>query len=72
LSCPALQAGPCHALAQAAVFQEILFEPAEPLVEEVVRLVDQADRDVGPTLTDGVARTTFSLARRGSLGAPES
>jgi hypothetical protein len=40
-----LQAGAGHAFAEAAFFEEILFEPADLLlVEEVVGLVDQANR----------------------------
>ena len=31
-----------HALAQAALIQEILFQVAELLVDQVIRLVDQA------------------------------
>ena len=41
------EAGAGHALAQAALVQEILFQSAELLVEQVVGLVDQADGDVG-------------------------
>src|SRR5437899_13085736 len=41
------EAGAGHALAQAALFQKILFQPFELLVEQVVGLVDQADENVG-------------------------
>lgn len=39
-----------HPPADPAVFQEIPLQPPEFAVEEVVRLVDQADRDVGNRL----------------------
>jgi hypothetical protein len=35
-----------HALAQAALLEKILFEPANLLIDKVVGLVDQADNDV--------------------------
>src|SRR5438309_1816900 len=41
-----VKAGAGHALAQAAFSQEILFESAELLVEQVVGLVNQADENV--------------------------
>jgi len=44
---PMQQAGAGHALTQAALFEEILFQPAELLIEQVVGLVYQAKRDVG-------------------------
>jgi hypothetical protein len=40
------EAGARHAFADAAVFEEVLFEAAELLIEQVVGLVDQADGDV--------------------------
>ena len=45
-----LEAGAGHALAQAAFFEEISLETAELLVEEIVRLMDEADEDVGDDL----------------------
>jgi len=47
LPVPVIEAGAGHALAQAALFQEILFQSAELLVNEVVGLMNQADGDVG-------------------------
>ena len=44
---PVIEAGAGHALAQAALFQEILLQAAELLVNQVVGLVNQADRNVG-------------------------
>ena len=41
------EAGAGHALAQPAFLEEILFKALELLVEQVVRLMDQADEDVG-------------------------
>ena len=41
------EAGAGHAFAEAAFLQEILFEPPELLVEQVVGLVDQANKNVG-------------------------
>ena len=41
------EAGAAHAFAQAAFFQEIPFEAAELLVEQVVGELDEADHDVG-------------------------
>jgi len=35
-----------HPLAKAALFQKILFQPAELLVEQVIGLVNQADGNV--------------------------
>ncbi len=35
-----------HPLAQAAVFQEFLFQRPDLLIEQIVRLMDQTDRDV--------------------------
>ena len=46
----ALEAGPGHALAESAFLEEILFEPADLLVEEVVGLVDEAEGNVGDDL----------------------
>src|SRR6266511_5835274 len=40
------EAGAGHALTQAALFQKILFQPAELLVEQIVGLVNQGDEDV--------------------------
>ncbi len=42
-----LQAGGGHALAQSAVREEVFFQAADLLVEEVVGLVDEAKGDVG-------------------------
>ena len=44
---PVSEAGAGHAFAQAAFFEKILLQPAELLVNQVVGLVDQADRNVG-------------------------
>lgn len=44
---PILQAGLGHALADAAFFDEVFFQSAALLVEEVVGLMDEADGDVG-------------------------
>ena len=41
------EAGAGHAFAEAAFFEEVFFEAADLLVEEVVGLVDEADGDVG-------------------------
>ena len=43
----ALQTGAGHAFAQAALLEKVLLQPAELLVEKVVRLVDEAKGDVG-------------------------
>lgn len=43
---PILEAGLGHSLADAAVFDEVFFEAAALLVEEVVGLVNEADDDV--------------------------
>lgn len=40
-------AGAGHPLAEAAFFQESLFQLAQQLIEEVVGLMNQADQDVG-------------------------
>ena len=42
-----VEAGAGHLLADAAVLDEVFFELADLLVEEVVGLVDQAERNVG-------------------------
>jgi hypothetical protein len=42
-----LQAHPRHPLAQSALFDEVLLQPAELLVNEIIRLVDEADGDAG-------------------------
>ena len=44
-----------HALAQAALFEKILFQPAELLVNQVIGLMNQADGNVG----DGFRRAGF-------------
>ena len=44
---PILQAGAGHALAQAAVFDEVLLQTAELLVDQVIGLVDEAQGDIG-------------------------
>lgn len=44
-----------HALAQAALLQKIRFQAAELVVDEVVGLVDETDRNVG----DHCGRTGF-------------
>ena len=49
------ESGAGHALAEAALLEEGLFQMAELLVEEVVGLVDQTDGDVG----DGLRWTGF-------------
>jgi hypothetical protein len=40
---------PCagHVLAEASFFEKVLFQPADLLVQQVVRLMDEADGDVG-------------------------
>ena len=43
---PVGEAGSGHALAQAALFQEILLQTAELLVNEIVGLVNQANGNV--------------------------
>ena len=42
-----LEAGPGHAFAEPAVLDEILFEATNLLIQEVVCLMNQAERDVG-------------------------
>ena len=49
------EAGAGHALAEAAFGEEVLFEPPELLIEEVVGLVNETDDDVG----DSVAGAGF-------------
>ncbi len=49
------EAGTSHALAQAAFFEEVLFETLELLIEEVVCLMDQANENIG----DGFRRVRF-------------
>ena len=44
------EAGAGHALAEAALLDKIFFEAEELLVDQVVRLVDQANHDVGNDL----------------------
>lgn len=39
--------GACHAFAQAALLEELLFEAGELAVQQIVGLVDQADQDIG-------------------------
>ncbi len=47
---PIREAGAGHPLAQAALFQEVLLQPPELLVNQVVGLVNQADGNVGDDL----------------------
>ena len=42
-----VESGFGHLLADAAFFDEVLFQPAALLVEQVVGLMDEADGDVG-------------------------
>ena len=44
---PVVQAGAGHLLADAAIFDEVFFEAADLLVEEVVGLVDEVESNVG-------------------------
>jgi len=44
------ETGAGHAFAEAALLEEVLFEPADLLIEEVIGLVDEADDDVGHDL----------------------
>lgn len=46
-SSPVFQPCPGHVLAKSSFFQKIFLQPPDLLVEKVVCLVDQADRDVG-------------------------
>jgi high-affinity K+ transport system ATPase subunit B len=39
--------GTGHTLAQTASIEKIFFQPAELLVDQVIGLVDEAERDVG-------------------------
>src|ERR1700677_5046198 len=43
---PVLYAGTGHALAQTALFDEVLLEAAEVLVDQIIGLVDEAEGDV--------------------------
>ena len=53
-----------HALAQAAFFEEGFLELPELLVEEVIRLVDKADEDVG----DYRSGSRFDIGPIGLIG----
>jgi hypothetical protein len=59
LPCTLVEASASHALAETAFFQERLLEVAKLFVEEVVRLVNEADQDVGDDL--GWARFEIGL-----------
>jgi hypothetical protein len=63
---PPARGEPCagHALAQAAFLEEILLEPADLLVEEIVGLVDEADQDVGDQVRDGFRHRSLRLIGR--------
>jgi len=50
LASPVVEAGAGHAFAEAAFFDEVFFQAADELVEEVVGLVDEANGDVGQCL----------------------
>lgn len=50
-----VEAGAGHALAEAAFFDEVFFQALDLAIEEVVCLVDEADRDV----CEGFGRTVF-------------
>jgi len=54
-----LQSGAGHSFAQAAFLNEVPFQPANLLIQQIVRLVDQANRDVG----DHFGRAGFSSER---------
>jgi hypothetical protein len=41
------ETGAGHAFAEAAFFDEVLFQTTEQLIEEVVGLMDEAEGDVG-------------------------
>jgi len=44
---PVREAGAGHALAQAALFEKIFYQPAELLVNQVIGLMNQADGNLG-------------------------
>lgn len=57
------EAGFEHIFFQAAVFEEVLFEAADELIEEIVCLVDQANYYVG----DGFGRPGFEIGPIGLI-----
>src|SRR5207247_10115973 len=61
---PVLHPSPGHALADAAILEEVLLQAAKLLIEEIVRLVDQADSDVG----DDLGGTRFTEGTKGLVG----
>lgn len=52
-----IEAGAGHALAQAAFFEEVLFQPTKLLVNQVIGLVDETDGNVGNALWGGRVST---------------
>ena len=50
LAGPVFESGAGHALAESAVGHKIFLQAAQLLVEQIVGLVDQTDRDVGHDL----------------------
>ncbi len=58
------EAGAGHALTEAAFSEEVLFEAAELLVEEVVGLVNDADDDIGHHF----GRAGFQIGPIGRIG----
>jgi hypothetical protein len=62
-----------HPLTQAALFQEILFQSAELLVEQEIRLVNEADGNVGDHLRRaGFHKLAVKFKRMWSLAAQPS
>ena len=59
-----MEAGAGHAFAEVALGKKILLEPPELLVEQVVRLVNQADEDVG----DNFGRSGLDIGPIGLIG----
>jgi hypothetical protein len=55
-----LQSRFCHAFADAAVLDELGLEGADLLIEEIICLVDNADRDVGDDII-GAGVDEFSV-----------
>ena len=57
---------PCceHAFAETTLVEKILFEAAKLLIEEIVRLVDETDRDIG----DNFGRPGFAKLAIGFVG----
>jgi hypothetical protein len=51
-----LEPNASHALAETAVVEEIAFQPAHLLIEQIVCLMDKTDRDI----RDDLGRTCFT------------